>query len=109
MLMVDQLKSHTPKYQQLIMDNFVFHPLVNDFLPPYLANMEVLKQSQAILGNLREALTFHLVGSHQFKLVMAKDIVCTLASCSHDNNINTNKGIVRIWGVDRRNIKKGLD
>jgi hypothetical protein len=43
MLMVDQLKSHAPKYQQLVMENFLSHPLVQDFLPPYLENMEVLK------------------------------------------------------------------
>jgi hypothetical protein len=28
MLMVDQLKSQTPKYQQLVMEKFLSHPLV---------------------------------------------------------------------------------
>jgi hypothetical protein len=40
------------------------------------------------------------------KIVVAKDIVCTLIS---SNNLHNNKAIARVLGVDRRNIKRGWD
>jgi hypothetical protein len=77
--MVDQLKGQNPWYQQLVMDKFLCHPLVQDFVPPYFKNVTNLKHSQQILGNLKEGLITHLVGH---KWVMAKDIMCTFASSS---------------------------
>jgi len=46
------------------MDKFLCHPLVKDFVPPYLENITNLKQNYEIVGNLKETVTFHLIGAH---------------------------------------------
>lgn len=48
----------------------------------------------------------HLVGQQESKVVMAKDIVCSLI-ISHV--MNNGRGIARLLGVDRWNIKKGME
>jgi hypothetical protein len=62
-----------------------------------------LRQSQGILGNLKDGLTFHFVGPCQSKLVIAKYIVCMLATSIHtiENNINSGKGIAKFFGVNK--------
>jgi hypothetical protein len=50
---------------------------------------------------LREGLRDHLVGVKQSKLVMTKDILCTLASTSE---VGRGRVVARLLGVDRRNI-----
>jgi hypothetical protein len=60
--MVDKVKGHIPKHQQLVMEFVLCHPLVKGFLPPYLEDNAFLKQSQGVLGNLEDGLTSHLVG-----------------------------------------------
>ncbi len=58
------LKDQNLRFQQLVMDKFLCHPLVKDFVPPYLENILNLKQNYEIVGNLKEAVTFHLIGVH---------------------------------------------
>ncbi len=67
-----------------------------------------MRQSQGVLGNLKDGLTSHLVGPCQAKLVMAKDIVYILATSIHtiESNINSGRGIARLLGVD---IKRGVE
>ena len=43
----------------------------------------------------------HLVGVHESKIVMAKDILCTLTT---NSEIGSGKGLAALLGVDRRNI-----
>jgi hypothetical protein len=50
-----------------MMEKFLCHPTVNGWLPPYLVHIAKLKQSQHILGNLKDGLTSHLVSQQQFK------------------------------------------
>jgi hypothetical protein len=70
-----------------------------------------LKQSERVLGNLKNGLTSHLVDSYQFKFVMAKDIICMLVTSIHtiESNTNSGRGIARFLGVDRQNIKRGVE
>jgi hypothetical protein len=58
------LKDQNLRFQQLVMDKFLCHPLVKDFVPPYLENISNLKQNYEIVSNLKEAVTFHLIGVH---------------------------------------------
>lgn len=90
---------------------FLCHPLVKGFLLPYLEDNALLKQSQGVLGNLKDGLISHLVGLYQSKLVMAKDIMCTLATSAHtiESGINNGRSIARLLGVDKRNIKRGME
>lgn len=48
----------------------------------------------------------HLTGSHLKKLMVVKDIVCTFTSF---NNLHNNMTIAKVLGVDKQNIKKGVD
>lgn len=82
---------------------------MKDFLPPYLENIANLKQKYEIVGNLKEAITFHFVGPHQYNLVMAKDIVCTLVASSQPMRSTNGKGIAKMLGVDKRNMKRDLE
>jgi hypothetical protein len=93
------------------MEKFLCHLLVKGFLPPYLEDNALLKQNQGVLGNLKDGLTSHLVGPCQSKLVMAKDIMCRLATTAHtiESGINSGRGIARLLGVDKRNIKRGME
>jgi hypothetical protein len=42
---------------------------------------------------------------------MAKDIVCTLAISAHtiENGINNGRGITKLLGVQKWNIKRGME
>lgn len=48
----------------------------------------------------------YLSGVRQSKIVMAKDIVCTLASSS---NMENRRRVADVLGVDRRNLKRGME
>jgi hypothetical protein len=50
------------------------------------------------MGNLKEGLTIHLIGKRLSNLVLAKDIVCTLAS---SQSMSNGQGIANVLGVDR--------
>jgi hypothetical protein len=54
---------------------------------------------------------FHLAGPCQSKFVVAKDVVCMLVASIHiiESGINSGRSIVRLLGVDKRNIKRGVD
>jgi hypothetical protein len=93
------------------MEKFLCHPLVKGFLPPYLENIALLRHSQGVLGNLKNGLTSHLVGPHQFKLVMVKDIVCMLVTYMHiiESDTNSRRSITRLLCLDMRNIKRHVE
>jgi hypothetical protein len=59
--MVEQVKDNFPSLQQLVMEEFLCHPTMKGWLPPYLVDIAKLKQSQHIVGNLKDGLTSHLV------------------------------------------------
>jgi len=105
--MAEQIKDSFPSLQQLVIETFLCHPTMKGWLPPYLVDITKLKQSQHILGNLKDELTFHLVGQRQFNIILAKDIVCILAASSQP--VKSNRGIARLLRVDKQNIKKGMD
>ncbi len=88
------------------MEKFINLPLMKGFLPPYLQDIAILKQNQQIMVNLK-GLTSHLVGVWQSKLVLAKDIVCTLVASSKSSR--NKRHIVKILGVNRWNIKKVIE
>jgi hypothetical protein len=70
-------------------------------IPPFLNNLELVKLQSNIISSMREGLRDYLVGVKQSKLIMAKDILCTLAS---SREVGSGRGIVGLLGVDRRNI-----
>ncbi len=46
LFIVNQLKDRTLEYQHIVMEKFINHPLMKDFLPPYLQDIAILKQNQ---------------------------------------------------------------
>jgi len=55
---------------------------------------------------LKDGMNTHLLGHRTSKVVMAKDIVCTFAS---SQSISNGRDITKMFGVDERNIKKGVE
>ncbi len=76
---------------------------MKDSLPPYSSDLTIIKQSHEVVQNLKDGMNTHLVGSQPFKVIMAKDIICTFASSQF---INSGKGISKLFGVNRGNIKR---
>jgi hypothetical protein len=105
----EYLKDQNLGFQQLAMDKFLCHPLVKDFLPPYLENIANLKRRYDIVGNLKEAIAFHFIGAHQSNLIISKDIVCTLVASSQPMKSISGKGIAKMLSVDKRNMKRRLE
>lgn len=57
-----------------------------------------------VLSSVREGARDHLVGVRQSKLIMAKDVLCTLVSSPQ---VGSGRGVVGLLEVDMRNITKG--
>jgi hypothetical protein len=74
-------------------------------LPNYLVDLKHVKQNHDILSNMKAGITKHLKGQRKFNLVVAREIVCMLASSSSNGS---NKDVVRVLGVDKCNIRKAL-
>ena len=71
-------------------------------VPDFLVDPSKVKLRHSVLSNLKEGMADHLLGVRQSKIVMAKDIVCTLASSS---NMGSRRSVADVLGVDRRNLK----
>jgi hypothetical protein len=89
-----------------VFEKLLGHLLVKGMLPSYYSNISIVKHNQEVVENLKDGLSFHLVGEHNSKLVVAKDIVYTLAS---SQSLSSGQGITKVLGVDKRNIKNGIE
>jgi hypothetical protein len=56
----------------------LFDSMMSDFLPPSLIDLVVVKKNHEIVQSLKDIMNTHLFGHRKSKVVMAKDIVCTL-------------------------------
>ena len=75
-------------------------------IPPVLRNLDTVKLQHSVISTLRDGMKDHLVGVHESKIVMAKDILCTLVT---NSNIGSGRGLVALLGIDRRNIIQAKD
>jgi hypothetical protein len=102
------LVHHDMNIQHLDVQKFLGHSCMKGMIPPWISNLDTIKVQHYVLSSVREGVREgvrdHLVGVRQSKLVMAKDILCTLASSSH---VGSGRGVARLLGVDGRNITKG--
>lgn len=103
---VESLQHTSDKFKEVAIEKVVAHPMWKHHLPSYLKDLGKLKHSQEIVDNLKRGLTDHLTGKRSQPLVMAKDIVCALATSQY--NATSCREVARVLGVDRRNIKKGI-
>jgi hypothetical protein len=77
---VDKLCEYVEEFQQIVFEKFLGHSFATGMLPSYYSNISIVKNNQEVVENLRDGLNTHLVGQCHSKLVVAKDIVCTLAT-----------------------------
>jgi hypothetical protein len=96
-----RLEHYDTNIQHQTVQKFLSHNIMTGMIPPFLENLESVKLQSNIISSMREGLKDHLVGVKQSKLVMAKDILCTLAS---SGEVGSGRGVVGLLGVDRRNI-----
>lgn len=68
----------------------------------YLQDLQKMNMNQKLVDNLRSSLSSHLIGQKSSKTILAKDIICTLAT---SQSIGSSKEVVKILGVDKKNIK----
>jgi hypothetical protein len=59
-------------------------------------------ENQEILNNMK----FRITSPKQTQLIVAKDIVCMVASSS---SIGSNRGVAKVLGVGKKNIRKVLE
>jgi len=102
---ISRLKHYGPSTQQLTIEKTLSRSMIKDSLPLYSIELAVIKQSHKKVQHLKDGMNTHLVGLQQSKGIMAKDIVCIFAASQF---VNSGRGLAKMFGVDRRNIKKGL-
>lgn len=101
-----RLRIYSPLVQHMTIEKFLGHGLLTGMLPDFLVDPSKVKLRHSVLANLKGGMIDHLTGVRESKIVMAKDIVCTLAASS---KLGSNRGVADLIGVDRRNLKKGME
>jgi hypothetical protein len=95
---VNEFKNFGTRSWQLTVKKMLSHSLMKDFLPPYMTNLHITRQYYEIIQNTKKGMNSHLVRQRKSKVMMAKDIVCTLVT-SHA--MNSGRRITRLLGVDK--------
>jgi hypothetical protein len=98
-----ELKDFELPVQSVILEKTLSHPLLQASLPDYLQDMEALKHNHLVVSNINSGMTSHFTRVRPAQSLLAKDIVCTLAS---SQSIGSSRGLARVLGVDRRNLRK---
>jgi hypothetical protein len=70
---------------------------VRDSLPPYFSDLLSIKQNLEVVQNIKQGMNTHLVGQQESKVVMARDIVCSLLVSQVVSSVT---GIVRLVVID---------
>jgi hypothetical protein len=102
----EQLRGVDSVVQNEVVCKFLSHLIMREIVPPFLQDLGIVHQNHEVIRNMKAGISMHLAGSKKSHLVMAKDIICTLAS---SENITSSKSIVEVLKVDRRNIRKGVN
>jgi hypothetical protein len=78
LFIINQLINVHLEIQHEVIGKFLKHSLFKDMGPPYLINLGVVKHKYDVLQNMKEGINAHLASRRKSKLVIAKNIVCTL-------------------------------
>jgi len=100
-----KMRNRDTKVHHLTIMKILGQPMLKQMVPPFLRDPAEVKLRHKILGSLKEGMQNHLLGLQKGKTVMAKNIVTTFAVVP---GIGSGRGVARLLGVDRRNIKKAL-
>ena len=102
----NQLRGIDSVVQNDVVCKFLSHPLMAEIVPPFLSDLGVVHQNQEVICNMKANISTHLARSKKSHVVMAKDIICTLASSEH---MTSSKSVAEVLGVNRCNIRKGVN
>jgi hypothetical protein len=80
LFVVEQSKNLECGDQQIVIERFIFHPLIKNMVLNYFSNLTTVKQNQEVVSSLKLGITNHLIGERPSQFVVVKDIVCMLAS-----------------------------
>jgi hypothetical protein len=100
------IKDFEPSIQHSILEKCLSHFILQNVIHEYLTNVQSIKRNQEISNNMKFGITSHLVGPKYIQLVATRDIVCMFASSS---SIGSSRGVDKVLGVDKRNIRKVLE
>jgi len=100
-----KMRNHDTEVHHLMIMKILGQPVLRQMVPPFLRDLAEVKLRHEILGSLKEGMHNHLVGLRKGKTIMVKNIVTTFAVALE---IGSGRGVARLLGVDRRNIKKAL-
>jgi hypothetical protein len=73
--------------------------------PLYLIDLGVVKEMYDVSQNMKKGINTHFASHRKSKLIMVKDIVCTLAS---SQSITKKRVVTRVLGVHKQNIPKAM-
>jgi len=90
----------------MTIEKFLGHGFLTGMLLDFLVDPTKVKLRHSLLANLKGGMIDHLTGVRESKIVMAKDIVCTLAASS---KLGSNRGVADLIGVDRKNLRRGME
>ncbi len=105
-MVVEQSKDLNQDAKQITIEKLIAHPLISSMLLTYLVDLASMKQNHEVFSSMKVGITKHLTRKQKSQIVVAKVIVCMLASSSIVSN---KKGIAKVLGVDKRNIRKALN
>jgi hypothetical protein len=100
--LVDFLKGYDVTTHSSIIEKTLSHEILMVWCFLICMVLSLLRRNQQLIYNFKFRLSNHVTCPWSNTLAMAKNIVYTFASFQMENN----KDVARVLGVDRRNIKK---
>ena len=78
---------------------------MREAVPSYLSDVKALKEYYKIIENTRSVVETHTCSQKPMEIMMAKDILCTLASSSSSSSC---RGMAGVLGINKWNIRRGI-
>jgi hypothetical protein len=107
LLIFDRLKDEDEVIRHQVLEKVVGHSLLKSYVPIFLQDMNLVKHSIKIVQNLNRGLSDHCTGVREQKLLMVKDIVCTLATAN--SSATSARQMAKLLDVDRQNFKRSFE
>jgi hypothetical protein len=93
----EQLRGVDSVVQNDVVCKFLSHPIMREIVSPFLQDLGAVHQNHEVIQNMTVGISMYLARSKKSHLVMAKDIICTLAS---SENMTSSRSLAEVLGVD---------
>jgi hypothetical protein len=107
LLIFDCLKDEDEVIRHQVLEKVVGHSLLKSSVLFFFQDMNLVKHSIEIVQYLSHGLSDHCTDVREQKLIMAKDIVCTLAIAN--SSATSARQMAKLLDVDRRNFKRSFE